>query len=317
MKDLEIEFLVNSDGRGKLVSLESGKNIPFEIKRVYYIYDTKDIARGFHAHKNLQQVLICVSGSCAVTLDDGEVKEKFLLNNPSHGLFVGNMVWREMHDFSENCVMMVLANDYYNEEDYIRDYEGFLSDRQINTLTPKFHKHETSIVESNSIGINTTIWAYSHIFPKAVIGENCNINDHTLIENDVVLGNNVTVKSGVHIWDGVRVENNVFIGPSVVFTNDLTPRSKRYPSHYKRTYLKEYSSVGANVTIVAGVTVGEYAMIGAGAVITKDVPPHSLWYGNPAKFRGYVCTCGSKLSDEFYCDVCDKSLKETLNRYKG
>lgn len=316
MNDLEIEFLVNSDDRGKLVSLESGKNIPFEIKRVYYIYDTKDVSRGFHAHKNLQQVLICISGSCVVTLDDGEVKKEFLLKNPNHGLYVGNMVWREMHDFSDNCVLMVLANDYYNEKDYIKEYDSFLSELNKNS-EQSFYKHDTSIVESNSIGKNTTIWAYSHVFPGAVIGENCNINDHTLIENDVVLGNNVTIKSGVHMWDGVRVENNVFIGPSVVFTNDLTPRSKRYPSHYKKTYLKENSSIGANVTIVAGVTIGEYAMIGAGAVVTKNVPPHNLWYGNPAKFRGYVCTCGSKLSDEFYCNVCDINLTETLNKYKG
>ena len=107
---------------------------------------------------------------------------------------------------------------------------------------------------------------------------------HCLIENDVVIGNNVTIKSGVQIWDGVRIEDNVFVGPNVTFTNDKFPRSKQYPEKFWQTVLKKGCSIGANSTIVCGITIGENAMIGAGSVVTKDVPANELWLGNPAKF---------------------------------
>jgi dTDP-4-dehydrorhamnose 3,5-epimerase-like enzyme len=122
-----INFNEIKDERGSLVSLENMNYIPFEIKRVYYIYNTKSREpRGFHAHKKLQQVLVCVSGSCSVLLDDGEEKKTVHLNKPSQGLYITNMIWREMYDFSEDCVLMVLASDFYNEEDYIRDYQSFI-----------------------------------------------------------------------------------------------------------------------------------------------------------------------------------------------
>lgn len=303
-----INFKVMGDERGSLISLENNLNIPFEIKRVYYIFDTKlGVARGFHAHKNLQQVMICVKGYCTVTLDDGKNRRTYQLDNPSKGLFVGGVIWREMHDFSEDCVLMVLASDFYDEEDYIRDYKTFLAEIQKNN-DKQFIQHSKAIVESNNIGKDTTIWAFSHVFPKAIIGSNCNINDHTLIENDVVIGDNVTVKSGVHIWDGVNIGNNVFIGPSVVFTNDLTPRSKVYPKEFAKTVIEDFASIGANSTIIAGNTVGKYAMIGAGSVITKDVPPYTLWYGNPAIFRGYVCAYGHKLNEKKYCESCSRDF---------
>lgn len=115
------------DDRGNLVALESQRNIPFDIKRVYYIFDTKQgVARGFHAHKALTQVLVCTSGQCSVLLDDGKQKEWVTLNKPNQGLIVEPFVWHEMHDFSEDCVLMVLASDYYDESDYIRDYDEFL-----------------------------------------------------------------------------------------------------------------------------------------------------------------------------------------------
>lgn len=180
----------------------------------------------------------------------------------------------------------------------------------------EYFRHPNALVETNMVGKNTRVWAFAHILPKAVIGENCNINDHTFIENDVVLGNNVTVKSGVYIWDGIRILDNVFIGPNVTFTNDLTPRSKQYPERFVQTVVEEWASIGANSTIIAGNRIGKYAMIGAGSVVTKDVPDFTLWYGNPAKFIGYVCKCGNKLSNDYICIKCGKEY-QLINNILG
>lgn len=314
MENNLVRFHEIKDERGSLVSIEGTKNIPFSIKRVYYIYKTQDLPRGFHAHKRLKQVLICVSGSCKVSLNNGEEKKVYELNDPSTGLLIESLMWREMYDFSSDCVLMILASEQYDEADYIRDFEEFINEiKQSNDNSRKLYTmHDKSIVESTNIGKDTRIWAYTHIFTDAQIGENCNINDHTLIENDVIIGNNVTVKSGVHIWDGARIGNNVFIGPSVVFTNDLNPRSKVYPDKFEQTIIKDFASIGANATLVAGITVGEYAMIGAGAVVTKDVPPYTLWYGNPAEFKSYLCTCGKKIDQYYYCKACDKDLSKII-----
>lgn len=148
--------------------------------------------------------------------------------------------------------------------------------------------HPLSDVQSENIGENTFVWQYSVILKNAVIGDHCNINCHVFVENDVVIGDNVTVKPGVQIWDGVTLEDNVFIGPNVTFTNDLIPRSKVYPEAFAKTVIKKGASIGANSTIVAGNTVGENALIGAGSVITKDVPANTVWFGNPAKQRGFI-----------------------------
>jgi dTDP-4-dehydrorhamnose 3,5-epimerase-like enzyme len=121
-----LDLKIMGDDRGSLIALEENKNIPFEIKRVYYIFGTRgEIRRGCHAHRDLQQVLICVSGQCTILLDDGTNQTNFILNDPSHGLIIGNMVWREMFDFSHDCVLLVLANKLYNPDDYIKDYEEF------------------------------------------------------------------------------------------------------------------------------------------------------------------------------------------------
>ena len=122
-----INFLPLGDKRGSLMSLESKKNVPFEIKRVYYIFNTKvDVSRGFHAHHSIKQVMVCLNGSCRFVLDDGLRRDEVLLDSPHQGLVIDKLTWREMHNFSANCVLLVLASEYYNENDYIRNYEEFL-----------------------------------------------------------------------------------------------------------------------------------------------------------------------------------------------
>ncbi|TWX67636.1 acyltransferase [Colwellia sp. C1TZA3] len=143
--------------------------------------------------------------------------------------------------------------------------------------------HKLADVQSLYIGEGSKVWQFCVILPNAHIGDNCNICSHCLIENDVVVGNNVTVKSGVQLWDGIRLGNDVFIGPNVTFTNDKTPRSKHYPNEFLKTLVKQGASIGANATILPGITIGEFAMVGAGAVVTKDVKAHALVVGNPAK----------------------------------
>lgn len=152
--------------------------------------------------------------------------------------------------------------------------------------------HPTADVKTKNIGECTNIWQYCVIFPGAVIGSNCNICAHVLIENDVRIGDNVTIKSGVQVWDAVTIEDNVFIGPNVTFTNDITPRSKVYPERFAKTLIKTGASIGANSTVVAGHTIGRYAMIGAGSTVTKDIPDNTLWYGSPAVQKGYVTNEG-------------------------
>lgn len=122
-----IHFPPLGDERGSLVALETGKTVPFDIKRVYYIFATqKDVARGFHAHKDLKQIIVCVTGKCRMILDDSKVRQEIWLDSPTKGLLISDLVWREMHDFSEDCVLLVLASEHYDESDYIRDYEDFI-----------------------------------------------------------------------------------------------------------------------------------------------------------------------------------------------
>lgn len=151
-----------------------------------------------------------------------------------------------------------------------------------------FYSHPNAIVESSKIGKGTRVWAFAHVLPGAVIGEDCNLCDQTFFENDVKLGDRVTVKCGVQIWDGITVEDDVFIGPNTTFTNDPFPRSKQYPQLFARTLVRKGASIGANATILPGLTIGQYAMVGAGAVVTKDIPPYAIVVGNPARITGYV-----------------------------
>ena len=164
--------------------------------------------------------------------------------------------------------------------------------------------HKLADVQSDNIGTDTNVWQFCVVLKDAIIGDNCNINANVFIENDVVIGANVTVKSGVQVWDGVRLEDNVFVGPNVTFTNDFLPRSKQYPKQFLKTIVREGASLGANATIVGGITIGKYAMIGAGSVVTKDVGCQELWYGNPAKKISNVCKCGQKCDNRLICDNC-------------
>lgn len=144
--------------------------------------------------------------------------------------------------------------------------------------------HSLADCKNNNIPESTRIWQFCVIFPDCHIGENCNICANVLIENDVVVGNNVTIKSGVQLWDGVTLEDNVFVGPNVTFTNDVFPRSGNKEYTMLRTLVRRGASIGANCTILPGVTIGEGAMIGAGSVVTKDIPSGEIWIGNPARF---------------------------------
>jgi Acetyltransferase (isoleucine patch superfamily) len=148
--------------------------------------------------------------------------------------------------------------------------------------------HPLSDIQSTNIGEGTRVWQFVVILKNAVIGKNCNICAHTLIENDVIIGNDVTVKSGVYLWDGITLEDKVFVGPCVAFTNDKFPRSKIYPEKFPSTLIRHGASLGANSTILPGVTVGRFAMIGAGSVVTKDVPDYAVVAGNPAKIVRYI-----------------------------
>lgn len=151
-----------------------------------------------------------------------------------------------------------------------------------------FTVHALGCCESSNIGRGTRIWAFAHVLAGATIGEDCNICDHVFIENDVLLGDRVTVKCGVQLWDHTTIENDVFIGPNATFTNDPFPRSKQQRLSVPRTVVAQGASIGANATILPGLTIGQHAMVGAGAVVTRSVPPNAIVTGNPARIVGYV-----------------------------
>ncbi len=156
--------------------------------------------------------------------------------------------------------------------------------------------HPLADVQTRHIGPGTNIWQFCVVLQGAQIGADCNLCAHVLVENDVLVGDRVTIKSGVQLWDGVTIEDDVFIGPNVTFTNDLVPRSKRYPECFARTVIHKGASIGANATIVAGHSIGAHALIGAGSVVTKNVPPNTVWYGNPAVQKGFVTNEGILLN---------------------
>ena len=159
----------------------------------------------------------------------------------------------------------------------------------------KIFIHPKAIVEPGAqIGEGTRVWAFAHVLPGARIGRDCNICDGVFVENDVIIGDRVTVKCGVQVWDGVRLEEDVFVGPNASFTNDKFPRSKHYPEKFLPTLVQKGASIGANATLLPGLKIGANAMVGAGAVVTRDVPPHAIVVGNPARIHGYVSTTGHR-----------------------
>ncbi len=177
-----------------------------------------------------------------------------------------------------------------------------------------FFLHQTSIIDDNvSIGDGTKIWHFSHVQSGASIGENCTLGQNVNISANVKIGDGVKIQNNVSVYEGVELEDYVFCGPSMVFTNDLTPRS-RYPKgskNYKHTIVKHDATLGANCTIVCGNTVGEYAMIAAGAVVVTDVKPHALMIGVPAKQTGWVCKCGQVLEkNNLICPDCNSHYCE-------
>lgn len=186
--------------------------------------------------------------------------------------------------------------------------------------------HPTAIVETRDVGEGTRIFAYAHVLSGARIGGNCSLGDHCFVEGGASIGDNCVIKNGNMLWEGVTIEEGVFIGPHAFFTNDLYPRSRRLigvryqdKSWVAPTLVKRGASLGAAAVILGGVTIGEFAMVAAGAVVTKDVAPHALVLGNPARARGWVCRCGVPLRFKASAARCGCGLKfkRTRNEIKN
>ena len=194
----------------------------------------------------------------------------------------------------------------------------------IDTSRRNYFVHESSYVdEPCEIGNGTKIWHFSHIMANCTIGERCSIGQNVVISPHVRIGNNVKIQNNVSVYEGVVLEDDVFCGPSMVFTNVTTPRSgtpRNTSTDYAPTIVRRGASIGANATIVCGHTLGEFAFVGAGSVVTRDVPAYAMVYGNPARIRGYACECGVKLSftdDRATCENCGRNYDkdgETVRR---
>jgi len=180
--------------------------------------------------------------------------------------------------------------------------------------------HALALVESEEIGENTRIWAFAHVMKDTRIGRDCNIGEHCYIEQGVTLGNNVTVKNGVNVWAGVTVEDNVFLGPNCVLTNDPNPRAyiKKSAGSLVETLIRANATIGANATIVCGVSIGRYAFIGAGAVVIRSVPDFALVVGNPARQIGWMCNCANRIpmqvgQELLTCPHCQRGYRRGEN----
>ncbi len=184
-----------------------------------------------------------------------------------------------------------------------------------------YYVHPTAVVESEAIGEGTKIWHFAHVRHGSKIGKNCNIGKSVYIDIGAEIGNNVKIQNFVSVYKGVTIEDDVFVGPSATFTNDLYPRAFVWDEeHVVPTRISKGASIGANATLVCGITVGQYAMIGAGSVVAEDVPPNALILGNPGKLRGWVCYCGRRLdtvvqdcsSNTVYkCSACKRDVEIT------
>jgi len=182
-------------------------------------------------------------------------------------------------------------------------------------MEKEYFVHESSYIDENvTIGKGTKIWHFCHVQKNATLGENCSLGQNVNVANNVKIGNGVRIQNNVSVYEGVELEDNVFCGPSCVFTNVITPRA-HYSVHgvYAKTLIKWGASLGANSTVVCGHTVGRCALIAAGAVVTKDVKDHALMAGVPAKQIGWVCECGERLPENLICKKCGKKYKEEDN----
>jgi acetyltransferase-like isoleucine patch superfamily enzyme len=170
-------------------------------------------------------------------------------------------------------------------------------------LDPSVFVHEKALCETTEVGPRTRIWAFAHVMRGAVIGADCNICDHVFVETGARLGDRVIVKNNALVWDKVTLEDDVFVGPNAVFTNDFIPRVafKNPPEKFLPTLVRQGASIGANATIVCGVTIGEQAFVAAGAVVVRDVPAHAMVAGNPGRRIGWMCACGKKLPAALKC----------------
>jgi len=184
-------------------------------------------------------------------------------------------------------------------------------------MAAEYFVHPTAVIdEPVTIGSGTKVWHFSHVMAHAAIGERCSIGQNVFIASRVRIGNNVKIQNNVSVYEGVELEDDVFCGPSMVFTNVRIPRShvpRNRPSDYVRTLLRRGATIGANATIVCGTTIGEFAFVGAGSVVTRDVPAHALAYGNPARVRGYACSCGARLTfagSDAACSACGREYSK-------
>ncbi len=170
-------------------------------------------------------------------------------------------------------------------------------------LDPSVFVHPRGLCESDRVGPRTRIWAFAHVLPGAEVGADCNVGDHAFVEGGAKLGNRVTVKNAVLVWDQVTVEDEVFLGPNMVFTNDLMPRAgfKKSRDQLLPTLVRRGATIGANATVVCGTTIGPHAFVAAGAVVVRDVPAHALVAGNPARRVGWTCACGQRLGADLAC----------------
>ena len=176
-----------------------------------------------------------------------------------------------------------------------------------------YFAHESSYIDNNvKIGANSKIWHFSHIMSGTCIGEGCNIGQNVVAGPDVNIGNGCKIQNNVSIYKGVTLEDDVFCGPSMVFTNVFNPRANiRRMDEARPTLVRQGASLGANCTVVCGVVIGKYAFVGAGAVVTRNVPDHALVFGNPARQKGWVCKCGEKLNLKLSCAACGLFYTET------
>lgn len=194
----------------------------------------------------------------------------------------------------------------------------------MNAEVKSWFAHETAIIdEPCEIGAGTKIWHFSHVMKNCRIGDQCNIGQNVVVSPGCNIGRNVKIQNNVSVYTGVEIEDDCFLGPSMVFTNVVNPRSFiERKDEYRRTLVRRGASIGANATIVCGVTLGEYCFVGAGAVVTRDVPPFATVYGNPARIRGFTCWCGVQLeagngagdSEDVTCTACGRRYRRAGHR---